>query len=71
MNSFVMDTKQIKGINKKVTAEVGDKRYSYKFVMLSPKTVYADCGCGAGGTCASSCVSGCAERGSCCSFGPK
>lgn len=67
MNQFIIDCSAIALIEQRVSR-----------VMVTPN--YADhemmgkrpnCGCGAGGTCASSCVSGCAERGGCGPHGPK
>ena len=71
MSDFVMDVLQIKNIDKKISSKVGNKRFRYQSDILTTSAVFEECGCGAGGTCASSCVSGCAERGSCCSYGPK
>lgn len=71
MSTFVIGGEEIGNIDARVTEYVGDARHSYEINERAAMSAFSACGCGPGGSCASSCVSGCAERGSCCSYGPK
>ena len=57
MDQFTISSDTMRSIEAKVQAAAPNYNNS-QILMATPK-----CGCGAGGTCASSCVSGCAERG--------
>ncbi len=71
MSSFILSSQAIDAIDAKVSGYVGDVRYAYQIDESAAMEAYGPCGCGVGGSCSNSCVSGCAERGSCCSYGPK
>ncbi len=72
MNQFVMQKSLISMIGEKVAAITPMLNYaSSQMAEASLCQVYGDCGCGPGGSCASSCVSGCAERGGCGPHGPR
>lgn len=71
MKSFVVDCSVIALIGQRVN-KVQEKAEKVNIqTMKGPCAVYGDCGCGVGGTCANSCVSGCAERGGCGPHGPR
>ena len=57
MSQFIVSKETIASVEEKVQA------YAPNFNSESRMMAGPRCGCGAGGTCASSCVSGCAERG--------
>ena len=71
MSSFVLEKVCIDQVNKVVSESAGSSRYSYQLDSTAACAAVGDCGCGVGGTCANSCVSGCADRGNCCSYGSK
>lgn len=60
MSTFLLSNEAIKKIEKSVFILTADCQLKEPVLSALPS-----CGCGAGGTCASSCVSGCAERGGC------
>ena len=61
MSTFLMKANDLKAMEQKVTTTVGvDKVAEYSSVKMGHSLL---CGCGAGGNCSSSCVSGCADRG--------
>lgn len=62
MERFLIGNSLLESIGKCVDAIIGKQNYHELALSSGP-----NCGCGAGGTCASSCVSGCAERGG---YGP-
>lgn len=70
MSRFVVDSRTMDSINHRVIDAVGQTSGKYN-MSASLCAAVRNCGCGAGGTCASSCVSGCAERGGCGPHGPK
>lgn len=49
-----MDSQVIKAVGKEAVLTYASAEHTHELL----------CGCGAGGNCSSSCVSGCAERGS-------
>lgn len=68
MSQFVIDQTTIASIGSRV--DMVRTAPDYTSHRMSCK-VYSRCGCGAGGTCSNSCVSGCAERGGCGPHGPR
>lgn len=66
MEQFLIKKMALDSIGQCVDAVIEPQIYTKFVVNSSPR-----CGCGAGGTCASSCVSGCAERGGCGPYGPR
>lgn len=61
MSKFLMKSGELNVMETKVERTLGTDRME---TLLSVKTGHSLlCGCGAGGNCASSCVSGCADRG--------
>lgn len=71
MSSFVLDEGFIESVDSSVTESLGARRYAYQIDSAAACAAYGNCGCGLGGSCANSCVSGCADRGNCCSYGPR
>lgn len=72
MSQFIIDSSAIALIGQRVSKVM--TVLDYATLQMSEKgsfQVYTKCGCGAGGTCANSCVSGCAERGGCGPYGPR
>lgn len=71
MNRFRMNVKELEKTKEHVVAQTGicEPVTAVRFVVNC--AAYGNCGCGPGGTCASSCVSGCAERGGCGPHGPR
>ena len=71
MTRFRMSEKELYNVKEVVTTRTGvcEPVKSIKFILNC--AAYGNCGCGPGGTCASSCVSGCAERGGCGPHGPR
>ena len=61
MATFLMNAGELRAMEEKVMNTLGtDKMESLSSVKMGHSL---SCGCGAGGNCASSCVSGCADRG--------
>jgi len=61
MSKFSISKNSLNAMEKKVISALGNEKVSeYASVKVEHGLL---CGCGAGGNCASSCVSGCAERG--------
>lgn len=61
MATFLMNAGELRAMEEKVMNTLGiDKMESLSSVKMGHSLL---CGCGAGGNCASSCVSGCADRG--------
>ena len=61
MATFLMNAGELRAMEEKVMNTLGtDKMESLSSVKMGHSLL---CGCGAGGICASSCVSGCADRG--------
>lgn len=72
VNQFIIDYSVLELIEQRVNRVMALPNYAdTKMVGKGPCQVYGDCGCGVGGTCANSCVSGCAERGGCGPHGPR
>lgn len=72
MSQFIIDCSAIALIGERVSRVMAAPNYADSQIMgKGPCQVYGDCGCGVGGTCANSCVSGCAERGGCGPHGPR
>ena len=60
MATFLMNAGELRAMEEKVMNTLGtDKMESLSSVKMGHSLL---CGCGAGGNCASSCVSGCADR---------
>jgi len=61
MSTFLMKVGELKAMEAKVVNTLGtDKMETLSSVKMGHSLL---CGCGAGGNCSSSCVSGCADRG--------
>ena len=72
MSQFIIDCSALALIEQRVSRVMVAPNYADReMIGKSPCQVYGDCGCGVGGTCANSCVSGCAERGGCGPHGPR
>lgn len=72
MSQFIIDCSAIAFIEQQVSRVMVAPNYAeYELMGKGPCQTYGDCGCGVGGTCANSCVSGCAERGGCGPHGPR
>lgn len=72
MEQFIIGDLALDAIEERVKSNTEIIDYADYRRMLKNKTEATKrCGCGAGGTCASSCVSGCAERGGCGPNGPR
>ena len=66
MSQFIIDCSALAMIEQRVSRVMATPDYAARQSMgKGPCQVYKNCGCGVGGTCANSCVSGCAERGGC------
>lgn len=61
MAKFLMKMNELEAMEKKVVNEVGHEKLSVLSSIRMGHSLW--CGCGAGGNCSSSCVSGCADRG--------
>ena len=72
MSTFLLNRSVIMDIGERVDRVMAAFDYSSsQRAAKGPCQVYGDCGCGPGGTCSNSCVSGCAERGGCGPHGPR
>lgn len=71
MNSFIIDCTAMALIGQRVGKVLEKVEKTSGQFAKTPCSAYGDCGCGVGGTCADSCVSGCAERGGCGPHGPR
>ncbi len=71
MSQFILDCSAIALIEQRVSRVVAARDYSSQRVSAEGPCQAYNCGCGVGGTCANSCVSGCAERGGCGPHGPR
>lgn len=72
MSQFIIDCSTLAAIEQRVSSVMAAPDYAaHQLTGKGRCQVYGDCGCGVGGTCANSCVSGCAERGGCGPYGPK
>lgn len=61
MSTFLMKVETLKAMEEKVLDALGTDKISVLSSVGMEHSLL--CGCGAGGNCSSSCVSGCAERG--------
>lgn len=61
MRTFLLKAKELKTMQEKVTDALGAEKVEELSTVKMGHSLL--CGCGAGGNCASSCVSGCADRG--------
>ncbi len=72
MSQFIIARSAITSIGQRVSKVMPAPDYTTpQMLEKGPCKIYRNCGCGAGGTCANSCVSGCAERGGCGPYGPR
>ncbi len=72
MSQFVIDCSTIAMLGQKVGQVLSAINYNDSEALEKHRCqIYGECGCGVGGDCSNSCVSGCAERGGCGPHGPK
>lgn len=72
LSKFIIDCSALLLLEQRVSSVVSTPNYKENEMFKSaPDKVFLNCGCGAGGTCSNSCVSGCAERGGCGPYGPR